>query len=115
MSKIPGQVYLWLAILIFGASGSVTRKLTEIGQFFWLKGLKESPIATSAIVSCFHPIAGIFFAYWILGETPTLAQLVGSSILLVGLLISQAKSNRQHKVLQPSPEPATDAGGFKGL
>ncbi|MBW4614403.1 MAG: DMT family transporter [Desmonostoc vinosum HA7617-LM4] len=29
--KIPGQTYLWLAILIFGASSAVTRKLTEIG------------------------------------------------------------------------------------
>ncbi|MBW4559133.1 MAG: DMT family transporter [Trichormus sp. ATA11-4-KO1] len=32
ISKIPGQAYLWLAILIFGASGAVTRKLTEIGS-----------------------------------------------------------------------------------
>jgi hypothetical protein len=31
LSNIPGQAYLWLAILIFGASSSVTRKLTEIG------------------------------------------------------------------------------------
>ncbi|MBW4624552.1 MAG: DMT family transporter [Brasilonema octagenarum HA4186-MV1] len=29
--RIPGQIYLWLAILIFGASSAVTRKLTEIG------------------------------------------------------------------------------------
>lgn len=30
-SKIPGQLYLWFAVLIFGASSAVTRKLTEIG------------------------------------------------------------------------------------
>ncbi|MEH2049161.1 DMT family transporter [Nostoc sp.] len=29
--RISGQTYLWLAMLIFGASGAVTRKLTEIG------------------------------------------------------------------------------------
>lgn len=29
--KISGQTYLWLAMLIFGASSAVTRKLTEIG------------------------------------------------------------------------------------
>ncbi|BAY21723.1 hypothetical protein NIES2100_14800 [Calothrix sp. NIES-2100] len=29
--QIPGHIYLWLAILIFGASSAVTRKLTEIG------------------------------------------------------------------------------------
>ncbi|MBW4510661.1 MAG: DMT family transporter [Scytonematopsis contorta HA4267-MV1] len=36
--KIPGQVYLWLAILIFGASNSVTRKLTEIGANNFVAG-----------------------------------------------------------------------------
>ncbi|RUT06543.1 membrane protein [Dulcicalothrix desertica PCC 7102] len=30
-NKIAGQIYLWLAILIFGASSAITRKLTEIG------------------------------------------------------------------------------------
>lgn len=29
--KLPGQFYLWCAIIIFGAANSVTRKLTEIG------------------------------------------------------------------------------------
>ncbi|WP_143780333.1 DMT family transporter [Leptolyngbya sp. 'hensonii'] len=29
--KIPGPIYLWLAVLIFGASSAITRKLTEIG------------------------------------------------------------------------------------
>ncbi|MBE9199219.1 MULTISPECIES: DMT family transporter [unclassified Nodularia (in: cyanobacteria)] len=32
IDKIPAQAYLWLAILIFGGSGAVTRKLTEIGS-----------------------------------------------------------------------------------
>lgn len=31
-SLVPGEIYLWLAIIIFGASGSVTRRLTEIGS-----------------------------------------------------------------------------------
>ncbi|OKH32337.1 EamA family transporter [Calothrix sp. HK-06] len=30
-NRISGQIYLWLAILIFGASSAITRKLTEIG------------------------------------------------------------------------------------
>ena len=29
--KIPGQIYLWLAVPIFGASSAVTRKIAEIG------------------------------------------------------------------------------------
>jgi drug/metabolite transporter (DMT)-like permease len=30
-SRIPGYIYLWLAIPIFGSSSAVTRKITEIG------------------------------------------------------------------------------------
>jgi hypothetical protein len=29
--RIPGHIYLWLAIPIFGSSSAVTRKITEIG------------------------------------------------------------------------------------
>ncbi len=42
-SKIPGQVYLWLAIVIFGASSAVTRKLTEIGAQHFMDG--RNPIS----------------------------------------------------------------------
>ena len=31
LNKIPGRTYLLVAILIFAASNSVTRRLTEIG------------------------------------------------------------------------------------
>lgn len=38
-----GQVYLWLAVLIFGASSAVTRKLTEIGAQNFVGG--QNPIS----------------------------------------------------------------------
>ncbi|MGM3304646.1 DMT family transporter [Anabaena sp. WFMT] len=43
ISKIPGQIYLWLAILIFGASSAVTRKLTQIGAQHFMDG--RNPIS----------------------------------------------------------------------
>ncbi|MBD2448015.1 DMT family transporter [Nostoc sp. FACHB-152] len=43
MNKIPNQVYLWLGVLIFGASGAVTRKLTEIGSQNLING--RNPIS----------------------------------------------------------------------
>jgi drug/metabolite transporter (DMT)-like permease len=42
-SRIPGQAYLWIAILIFGASSSVTRKLTELGANQFMNG--HNPIS----------------------------------------------------------------------
>ncbi|KYC42316.1 hypothetical protein WA1_20290 [Scytonema hofmannii PCC 7110] len=43
IQRISGQTYLWLAILIFGASSAVTRKLTEIGSHHFIDG--RNPIS----------------------------------------------------------------------
>ena len=42
-SSLSGQLYLWLAIFIFGAANSVTRKLTEIGAQRFVDG--HNPIS----------------------------------------------------------------------
>jgi drug/metabolite transporter (DMT)-like permease len=42
-NRIPGQVYLWLAVPIFGASSALTRKLTEIGAMNFVGG--HNPIS----------------------------------------------------------------------
>jgi len=41
--KIPGQLYLWIAVIIFGASSAVTRKLTQIGAQHFIDG--RNPIS----------------------------------------------------------------------
>ncbi|MBD2488725.1 DMT family transporter [Aulosira sp. FACHB-615] len=43
IDRIPSQAYLWLAIVIFGASGAITRKLTEIGSQNLING--RNPIS----------------------------------------------------------------------
>lgn len=43
INRISGQTYLWLAMLIFGASGAVTRKITEIGAQHLIDG--RNPIS----------------------------------------------------------------------
>jgi drug/metabolite transporter (DMT)-like permease len=42
-SRIPGHIYLWLAIPIFGSSSAVTRKITEIGAQHLVDG--RNPIS----------------------------------------------------------------------
>ncbi|WP_373544357.1 DMT family transporter [Chamaesiphon sp.] len=42
-SRIPGHVYLWLAIPIFGSASAVTRKITEIGAEHFVSG--HNPIS----------------------------------------------------------------------
>jgi drug/metabolite transporter (DMT)-like permease len=41
--RISGQIYLWLAIIVFGASSAITRKLTEIGAQNFVGG--RNPIS----------------------------------------------------------------------
>ncbi|AGY59518.1 DMT family transporter [Gloeobacter kilaueensis] len=41
--KVPGQLFLWIAVIIFAASGAVTRKLTELGAQHLVAG--HNPIS----------------------------------------------------------------------
>lgn len=49
--KIPGQVYLWLGILIGGASSAVTRKLTQIGTQHFIDGRNPISLCNVLFVS----------------------------------------------------------------
>ena len=82
--------FLWQWMLVYGGI------IIVVGQSFWAKGFRETPVSVSAIVSCFSPIAGMLFAYWILAEYPSFGQLLGSIVLLSGLLISQIKPRSTH-------------------
>jgi drug/metabolite transporter (DMT)-like permease len=42
-SRIPGYIYLWLAIPIFGSASALTRKITEIGAEHFVSG--HNPIS----------------------------------------------------------------------
>jgi drug/metabolite transporter (DMT)-like permease len=103
--------FLWQWMLIYGGM------IVVVGQSLWIKGSRESTLTLSTIVSCFHPIAGMIFAYWILAELPTMPQVIGSIILLFGLLLSQIKRDYQIAVPEPSElRPGIqDGGGFSGL
>ncbi len=81
--------FLWKWMLVYGGI------IIVIGQSFWAKGFRETPVSVSAIVSCFSPIAGMVFAYWILNELPSLGQVVGGIVLLIGLLLSQVQGDRK--------------------
>ncbi len=103
--------FLWQWMLIYGGI------IVVVGQSLWIKGLRESSLTVSTIISCFHPIAGMLFAYLILAELPTTLQVIGSIIVLAGLLLSQIKSDRQQEISQPSElyPDRQDGGGFSGF
>jgi drug/metabolite transporter (DMT)-like permease len=83
--------FLWKWMLVYGGIVIV------IGQSLWARGFQATPVSVSAIVACFNPVAGMVFAYWILAEVPTMGQLWGGGIVLLGLLLS-AKANLSKQI-----------------
>ncbi|MBD2080184.1 DMT family transporter [Leptolyngbya sp. FACHB-17] len=108
--------FLWQWMLVYGVI------IVVLGQAFWVRGLRASTVSTAAIVSSLTPIVGILAAYWILNETPTQAQYIGGSIILIGLCFSQTGiHHRSRRAIRdrnlPHTEPVSiEIGmGFRGV
>ena len=106
--------FLWEWMIVYAAIIVVT------GQLCWLAGLKNATSTELNLANLVSPIAAIVMAYLILGESPTLAQYLGASLLLVGIILAfighryEAKVNR--KLVNPSPRDAMEMPiGFRGV
>ncbi|MGI2907715.1 DMT family transporter [Tolypothrix sp. VBCCA 56010] len=62
--RIPGQIYLWLAILIFGASSAVTRKITEIGAQNFIGGSNPISLCNVLFVGNLCALIVLTAIYW---------------------------------------------------
>jgi drug/metabolite transporter (DMT)-like permease len=82
-SDVVLSPFLWRWMLIYGAI------IVALAQTLWFVGLKKSSSSSVSIASAFSPIAAVFGAYIILGEVPTLAQIIGGAIIFVGIALSQ--------------------------
>ncbi|MDM9382820.1 DMT family transporter [Chlorogloeopsis sp. ULAP01] len=72
---IPGQIYLWLAIMIFGASNAVTRKLTEIGAQNFIGGRNPISLCNVLFVGNLCALIVLLPIYWRQWNLKTLQQL----------------------------------------
>jgi len=64
IAKIPGKIYIWLAILIFGASSAVTRKLTEIGAQNSIGGRNPISLCNVLFVGNLCALIVLVAIYW---------------------------------------------------
>jgi drug/metabolite transporter (DMT)-like permease len=108
--------FLWEWMLLYGTI------IVVVGQSLWNTGLRQSSIATVSAIGSFTPVVGILAAYLILGEVPTLAQYLGGSVILIGLIIGQAgikmRTDRLESKRVNSLDRKQDAEarmGFKGI
>lgn len=75
INRIPGQAYLWLAVLIFGASSAVTRKLTDIGAQNFVDGQNPISLCNVLFVGNLCALLVLVMIYWRQWNRATLRQL----------------------------------------
>ncbi|MBD2603648.1 DMT family transporter [Scytonema hofmannii FACHB-248] len=73
--RIGGQTYLWLAILIFGVSSAVTRKITEIGAQNFIGGSNPISLCNVLFVGNLCALIILTTIYWRNWNKATLKQL----------------------------------------
>jgi hypothetical protein len=73
--RISGQTYLWLAMLIFAASGAVTRKLTEIGAEHFIGNRNPISLCNVLFVGNLCALILLIFIYGRQWNKATLKQL----------------------------------------
>ncbi|MEM6404663.1 MAG: DMT family transporter [Cyanobacteria bacterium P01_D01_bin.116] len=103
---------LWQWMLLYGAV------IVALGQSFWFIGLEGSPSFKISLAASFIPISGIVAAFFVLGEVPTLAQYIGGSIVILGIVISQFGISKQKKRLanrEKLTKSMDNEVGFKGI
>jgi drug/metabolite transporter (DMT)-like permease len=65
---------------------------TGISHTLFIKGLKNIKTQTASIISSLEPVYGITFAIFLLGEIPTLREVLGGIIILGTVFYSTIKS-----------------------
>jgi drug/metabolite transporter (DMT)-like permease len=105
---------LWQWMLIYSAIIIVG------GQLCWFTGLKTTGASDVSLASSFSPIAGILAAYLILGEAPTMAQYIGGTVIIFGIILNQIGVSRMHTKIPTTPPANSDKEkdmeiGYKGV
>jgi len=100
------NAYLWEWTLVYGSIVVVG------GQLTWLLGVKTAKAGDIALAVAFTPVAGVFFAYLLLGEKPTWGQWVGGAVIMAGVALHLLGERKE-----PKPESLEPISGsaFRGV
>ena len=102
-------------MLVYGGIIIVT------GQLLWYKGIAMTSASQVSLASAFTPVAGVIFAVLLLGETVSLAIVIGGSIIVLGIATAQLgpllERRRRIRGGSATGEAVTLEGGvsFKGV
>jgi drug/metabolite transporter (DMT)-like permease len=73
--------YLWGWTLVYGSM------VVVLGQLTWLRGIASVSSADIALAVAFMPVAGVCFAWILLGEKPSEAQWIGGAVIMTGVIL----------------------------
>ncbi len=90
------------------------------GQLAWFQGLKSTKTEDVSLASSFSPLAGIIAAYLILGEVPNMAQYIGGSVIILGIILNQIGVSSQAEKGKPLSKMEVEKQieqeiGYKGI
>ncbi|MEL6316365.1 MAG: DMT family transporter [Pseudomonadota bacterium] len=78
-----GSPILWQWMVFYGAI------IVVGGQYFWFSGIKTTRTTDVSLASSFTPIAGVAFAFALLGERPDTAVIIGGVVIVFGIILGQ--------------------------
>ena len=62
--------------------------IVVVGQLSWFRGISSVSAAEIALAAAFAPVAGVAFAWLLLGEHPSRGQWIGGSVIMAGVIIN---------------------------
>lgn len=84
--QVPSLLYLWLAVLIFAASNSVTRKVTEIGATHLVNGRNPISLCNVLFVGNLCALAVMLLVFGKTWNRQTLRQLTRQDWISLGVI-----------------------------
>jgi drug/metabolite transporter (DMT)-like permease len=100
--------YLWAWTLVYGSL------IVVVGQLSWFRGISAVSAAEIALAAAFTPVAGVAFAWLLLGELPSTGQWIGGLVIMVGVLLNLV-GERLRGVPEGMMEENVSGSIFRGI
>lgn len=100
--------YLWAWTLVYGSL------IVVLGQLTWFRGIGSVSAADIALAAAFTPVAGVAFAWLLLGEKPSAGQWIGGLVIMIGVLLNLV-GERLHGVPDVPMEENVSGSVFRGI
>jgi drug/metabolite transporter (DMT)-like permease len=89
--------FLWQWMIVYGGI------IVALAVYTYGQAAETISSDNLAIAAAFFPVAGVVFAFLIVGETPDFAQIFGGGVILVGIAVGLYDSLTSHKRAYEKP------------